>query len=431
MMRRYANKYRLYVTLAVMLIAPLSLNDSTWSRGAVQDSSDILTAQAIQKKKDEIYNKYKDQREKIVRSPQEMKEMLVGIQKQIKERNLHFVAELNEMMKYKISQITGARVPKNIEREAKVRSEAGNRLWEEFFKKYRERFRKKRAPDYEEQKKEDKKTESDKDTEEYGHREEEKQKDLEKREEKPDEIRTDIQNPPSPDAAAFSWVSRNMVTGVKIQGVCGSCWAFVSVAVVEANYLIRKKMSLDLSEQNILDCAEAQQPAYRGGRVVYMKSRAGSCQGGWYGPVFEYLRTHSAALESRIPYQFMESTCKPAGADQYRIMAWGYVKPDAGIPSIREMKEALCKYGPLAACVKVTPAFQAYRSGVYDECAAVSGERDINHAITIVGWDDEKGAYLVKNSWGSEWGEEGYVWVKYGCNNIGYGAAWAVASGME
>ena len=221
-----------------------------------------------------------------------------------------------------------------------------------------------------------------------------------------------------------------MVTPIKYQAQCGSCWAFTSAAVVESNYLIRRNVTLDISEQHILDCAEAQQAVYRGGQVYYVKNKAGSCQGGWYGPVFEYFRTNSAALETQIPYKNAEGVCRASNTDKYKIVAWGYVKPDAGIPTVRSMKEALCKYGPIAACVKVTPAFQAYRSGIFDEFAAVSGERDINHAITIVGWDDSKESYLVKNSWGTQWGDKGYVWIKYGCNNIGYGAAWVVVSSL-
>jgi len=252
-----------------------------------------------------------------------------------------------------------------------------------------------------------------------------------KKEEKSDTINTDIENAPSPDAAAFNWASSGKVTPIKYQGQCGSCWAFTSAAVVESNYLIRKNMELDLSEQQFLDCAEADQKMYRGGQVVVVKQRAGSCQGGWYGPVFEYLKNNSAALEAKIPYKGIESGCAAAGTKLYKIVAWGYVKPDAGIPTVRQMKEALCKYGPIAACVKVTPAFQAYSSGIFDEFADCNGERDINHAITIVGWDDSKESYLIKNSWGTAWGDNGYIWVKYGCNNISYGAAWVLASSME
>jgi cathepsin L len=92
------------------------------------------------------------------------------------------------------------------------------------------------------------------------------------------------------------------------------------------------------------------------------------------------------------------------------------------------MKEAIAKYGAIATSVKVTPAFQAYAGGIFDEHTRVSGQKDVNHAVTIVGWDDNKRAYLVENSWGPRWGDKGFIWVEYGCNNIGYGASWVVVS---
>jgi C1A family cysteine protease len=383
--------------------------------------------------------------------------MLSDVQKKIKEKNMNFVVSLNEMMKYKISQITGAQVPKNIEKDAKVQSEMGDKMWDDFMKKYRDylegkkhgkdrdSYKKKKRDEYyedidkdkreeekkeEEKKEEAKKKEEEKKSDEYSYKEEEK-KDEGKREEKKEELETDIENAPSPTATSFTWVNRNKVTPIKYQGLCGSCWAFTSAAVLESNFYIRRNWNLDISEQSILDCAEAVQQQYRGGQVVNVKSKAGTCQGGWYGPVFEYYKTSSAALENQVPYQYKEASCTTSRTTKYKIVAWGYVKPTAGIPEVKAMKEALCKYGPIAACVKVTQALQAYKSGIFDEFADCSGERDINHAITIVGWDDNKGAYLVKNSWGTQWGEKGYFWIKYGCNNIGYGAAWVVVSSMD
>lgn len=431
------------VVLAISCMLFMTQSDTSWNGQNAIDGGALYAQSSFQKSKEEILKGFREHKESIVRGPEEMKRMLADIQKQIKEKNLSFVVELNEMMKYQIAEITGAQVPKNIKKQAKVQSDFGEELWNQFLKKYRELmrdrkerrhkrdWRRKKKDEYyeeividedkkEEEKKEEEKIEEDRDTDQYSYRKEQEE------ESKEEEIQTDITNPPSPGAVAFTWVQRNKVTPVKYQGICGSCWAFTSVAVVEANYLIRRNMNLDLSEQHILDCAEAPDPAY-GGSV---KSRAGTCQGGWYGPVFEYLRTNSAALESRIPYKYREATCLPAGATQYKIIAWGYVRSDAGIPSVEEMKQALCKYGPIAACVKVTPALQAYRSGIFDEFAPCYGEQDINHAITIVGWDDRKKAYLVKNSWGTQWGENGYFWIRYGCNNIGYGAAWVVVSSM-
>ena len=447
MMRIAVRKYRFVVIAAAALVLALLLSDTTWTGTRNGNSPAQLRAQTnIEKKKDEIFRKFNEKKEQLVRSPEEMKQILADVQKKIKEKNMSFVVSLNEMMKYKISQITGAQVPRNIEKEAKVQSEMGDKMWAEFLKKYRDylegkkggrdrdSYRKKKHDEYYEDidrdRREEGKKEEEKKLDEYSYKEE-KKKEEEKQEEKKGETDTDIENAPSPRATSFTWVNRNKVTPIKYQGVCGSCWAFTSAAVLESNFLIRRNWNLDISEQSILDCAEAVQPVYRGGQVVNMKSKAGSCQGGWYGPVFEYYKTNSAVLESQSPYQFKEAYCVPSRTTQYKIVAWGYVKPNAGIPEVGEMKEALCKYGPIAACVKVTPAFQAYRSGIFDEFADCSGERDINHAITIVGWDDNKGAYLVKNSWGTQWGDKGYVWIKYGCNNIGYGAAWVVVSGMD
>ena len=423
-----------------MFLAVL-VSGATLSVYAAEPSSEQPAAKTnIEKKKDEIFKRYKEEKEKLVRSPDEMKQMLAEIQKKIQEKNMHFVVSINEMMKYKISQITGAQVPRDLSKEAKVQSESANKMWEELLKKYRqfledkkrgsEKFRSDKKKDMEYYEDIDK----DKESEEYTYKEEktdEKKYDEKTDKQKKEEIKTDIENAPSPDSKAFTWVDKKMVTPVKYQGLCGVCWAFTSAAVMESNFLIRKNWNLDLSEQHIIDCSEASQPVYRGGQVVYVKRKAGSCQGGWYGPVFDYYKTHSVALESQLPYQYRESTCVASMTTKYKIVTWGYVKSDGGMPEVKAMKEALCKYGPIAACVKVTPALQAYRSGIFDEFADCSGEKDINHAITIVGWDDEKESYLVKNSWGPQWGEDGYVWIKYGCNNIGFGAAWVVVNSMD
>jgi cathepsin L len=419
---------RITLIFPVTLVLALLMSGSVWTGSTVRPSSDQLMAQTnIEKKKAEIFNKYKQQKEKLVRSPEEMKLILADIQKKIQEKNMHFVVSINEMMKYKISQITGAQVPKDISKEAKVQSESANKAWEDLMKKYRGFLEsKKRGSDkFRYEKKKDKEyyeeIDKDKESEEYSYKEEKKK----------EEPQTDIENAPSPDSKAFNWVNRKMVTSVKYQGLCGVCWAFTSAAVMESNFLIRKNWNLDISEQHMLDCCETSQPVYRGGQVVYVKRKAGNCQGGWYGPVFDFYKNQSAALETQLPYQYRESSCVASRTSQYKIVAWGYVKSDAGIPEVKAMKEALCKYGPIAACVKVTPALQAYKSGIFDEFANCNGEKDINHAITIVGWDDEKESYLVKNSWGPEWGEDGYVWIKYGCNNIGFGAAWVVVNSMD
>lgn len=93
---------------------------------------------------------------------------------------------------------------------------------------------------------------------------------------------------------------------------------------------------------------------------------------------------------------------------------------DASVPPVDQLKEALCNYGPLVACVSATDLFSAYTGGVFNE----NNMGTVNHAVCLVGWDDDRGAWLVKNSWSTSWGEDGYIWVAYGSNSIGYGAAW-------
>jgi cathepsin L len=90
---------------------------------------------------------------------------------------------------------------------------------------------------------------------------------------------------------------------------------------------------------------------------------------------------------------------------------------------VDQIKQALCDHGPVAVAMEATRLFQAYTGGVYNE-PGISG---INHAVTIVGWDDSNQAWIVKNSWGMGWGEAGYFRIRYGSNTIGYAAAWVEA----
>lgn len=104
--------------------------------------------------------------------------------------------------------------------------------------------------------------------------------------------------------------------------------------------------------------------------------------------------------------------------------AWDYVNfPPDELPTVEQLKTALIEHGPLAAAVYYDDKLEKYKGGVFIGKKA----EWINHAVLIVGWDDEKEAWLIKNSWGEEWGEKGFGWIKYGGNNIGLFAAWIEA----
>jgi len=215
---------------------------------------------------------------------------------------------------------------------------------------------------------------------------------------------------------SFNWRGIKMMTPVKDQQQCGSCWAFSGMSVYESIYKIMHGKELDLSEQYTVDCLE-------GVTVAGVRADCGSCNGGNVPFLFRTMVTNGTTLESRFPYRAKNSSCSRKNATMpYKIKQYGYIS--YGQPTVKEIKEAICKYGPVYSSLKVTELFKAYAGGIYDEKVSVSGPRDTNHAIVIVGWDDSKNAWLVRNSWSSGWGEGGYVWIEYGCANIGNNVAW-------
>lgn len=223
---------------------------------------------------------------------------------------------------------------------------------------------------------------------------------------------------------AFDYRRLGKVTPVKDQMSCGSCWDFAAVGALESSYLIRNNKTIDVSEQQILSCAHV-----------------GSCGGSWYDGVFDYMITHGAATEADYPYLGSDAACKGGVPMPYRAVAHGVVHPEVGMPTPAQIKEALCQYGPLAVGVQATPLFQASAGNtVLQESlplTVVSAGKtylNVNHCVLIVGWDDSKQAWLVKNSWGTNWGsdcgfgtERGYIWIKYGRNNIGVLPGWVTA----
>ncbi|MBK6917272.1 MAG: outer membrane protein assembly factor BamD [Deltaproteobacteria bacterium] len=215
----------------------------------------------------------------------------------------------------------------------------------------------------------------------------------------------------SPTSTAWSW--KEYLAPPRSQGSCGSCWAFSTMAVFEGASSIANGFDgkLDFSEQYIVDCASNKDIG-----------DIGSCAGGYTPLVYDWLKDKGAALESEVPYLNRDGQCNAKLAPTHKIANWGFVNENVLQPEVDEIKAALCKYGPVSSSVYVTEAFMAYTGGVFDEGAA--GQP--NHAVVIAGWDDKRGAWLVRNSWDTWWGEDGYIWVKYGSNSIGRSAAWAV-----
>ena len=222
----------------------------------------------------------------------------------------------------------------------------------------------------------------------------------------------------SPSMTAWSW--KEYVGEPRSQGGCGSCWAFATMTVLEAAEKIVNNLGFDFSEQHIVNCAHA--------RGFYGSDEdAGTCMGGYMHMVFDYLEEEGAATEEAVPYQAKDLTCEPGKASKRKVAAWGFVDQFSSVPSTAKLKESICKHGPAAVAVHVNEAFKMYSGGVFDDNA----NGIVNHAVVLVGWDDLRGAWLLRNSWGTWWGEDGYMWIKYGSNNVGEQAVWATVASDE
>jgi C1A family cysteine protease len=211
----------------------------------------------------------------------------------------------------------------------------------------------------------------------------------------------------SPSANAFVW--SDALAPIRDQGRCGSCWAFAAVSTIEINNALVNGGQSDLAEQQVLSC-----------------SGAGTCEdGGWYDKAYDWLEDGQDGLqtEQSWPYQARNGSCSIGGRTPYDLATWGYVDWWGwGPSSVDEIKVAMCKYGAITTTVAATKAFTAYAGGVFDE----RSDSAINHAVVLVGWDDSKGAWLLRNSWGTNWGEDGYMWIAYDSNSIGSHATWTM-----
>jgi len=203
---------------------------------------------------------------------------------------------------------------------------------------------------------------------------------------------------------SFNWEDSGKITGIRNQGSCGSCWIFSSVAALEASYKIYRQLDYDLSEQQLLSCI----------------SYGWGCEGGWMEACYEHFRDFGAIRESDMPYQANDLI--PCAEDPSQVVAtvngWTAVPQD-----VNSLKTAVMT-APVAVAFTVYDNFHSYGGGCYYH---EPGESESSHAVLIVGWDDDmcdgNGAWRVKNSWGLNWGEDGYFWIQYGCCDFGYAGA--------
>lgn len=220
----------------------------------------------------------------------------------------------------------------------------------------------------------------------------------------------------SPSLRKWDWRKQGKVTAIRNQNPAGTCWAFAVTAALESSWLVRNSFSIDASEQFMV--------AYSG---------AGTVTGGNRADAAAWLVSNGTVTEATAPYTGSPSTGAPSSsATPYDALAWGFVDESVSLPSVQKLKESLCQHGPITIGIYADNNLKAYTGGVFDHVDP--GNNGSNHAVLLVGWDDDKGAWIVKNSWGTGWGEEcgygsekGYFYAKYGSHNVGWRAIWVKA----
>ena len=199
---------------------------------------------------------------------------------------------------------------------------------------------------------------------------------------------------------SLDWRQSNIVSPVKNQGSCGSCWSFATIATIESRYAMKNKKFATFSEQQIVDCS----------------TQNHGCNGGWPEKALNYVYQNGGIdYSSNYPYTGYDGYCR-ANQKAFKIDSFQSLYGT----TVATLEATLIKQGPLAVFVDANN-WQSYRGGIFSSCN--TGPQYMDHCVTLVGFTSDY--WLIKNSWGTNWGEQGYIRVSKngGCgilNTVSY-----------
>jgi C1A family cysteine protease len=214
--------------------------------------------------------------------------------------------------------------------------------------------------------------------------------------------------PPKVDLRSLN--GNDYTTPVKNQGNCGSCVAFGTVGVMETTYKRKSNqptLPADFSEAHLFYC--------------HGRSEGRNCGNGWWPEnALTKARDIGVTFDSHYPYTAGDQNCTGLDANWQQDLA--KVTERTKLTSPAMMKNWLATHGSITGCFVVYQDFFSYSSGVYRH---VTGNQAGGHCVEIIGYDDTLGCWICKNSWGTNWGENGYFKIAYGqCSIESWGGPW-------
>ncbi|CAH8465612.1 unnamed protein product [Schistosoma turkestanicum] len=200
---------------------------------------------------------------------------------------------------------------------------------------------------------------------------------------------------------SWDWRKLGIVSKVKLQGECGACWAFSAAGALEGQLRNKTGSFVELSSQQLIDCSHS--------------FGNHGCLGGEMKNAFRYVEKDGIQTEESYPYLTKESKCQHSKSTS---LTYSKSIIEIELNNEEQLKTVLYEHGPVSAGINVEPQFIRYKNGIYQSQSCSS--TDVNHAVLIVGFGEENGIqyWIVKNSWGTSWGEDGYVRIRRNYNNM-------------